>query len=309
MQQNGPTKLREFGRWVGTRYQGQPNIVWMHGGDLDANAYGLADEVDAVAEGILETDSEHLHSGHCARFASAVDCYDRPWLDLNTTYADCLQTPREVKGDWDRVPTRPFVYIEGRYEFEQGAGAACMRGQAYWSLLGGAAGHFFGSGSIWDFPAGWENALDSAGAQSLLHFDRLLRSRRWESLVPDYTHTVLTAGYGDITTGSYAPAARTLDGSTVIVYAPTSRTLTVAMDRLSGSSAIAWWYDPVTGLAASPGSFRTTGTRDFTPPSAQDWVLVLDSEDANFEAPGRVDIHTPATQRSFGALKGSFGGG
>ncbi len=302
-------ELRNFGEWIGTRYRDQPNIVWVHGGDTDAHDYGAMDDLQAVVDGILHTDSNHLSTAHCNRNDSAADCYDLPWLQFNTTYSDCSLTPRKLLDDWMRQPTRPYVYIEGIYEGEYDATQLCLRSQAYWSLLGGAAGQFYGSGSIWDFPSGWQDGMQSAGVDAMLHFRKLQVSRPFRLLEPDFDHTTLVAGYGSVNDGSYAMAARASNGSTVIAYLPSERTVTVAMDRISGDRASAWWFDPATGVATAIGSFSTSGQREFTPPGSGDWVLVLDDESLGLDAPGRVDISSPLEESSLGGVKARFGSG
>jgi hypothetical protein len=286
MRQSGVEKLRGWGRWVGNRYRDLPNVVWVNAGDADAARYGVAELVDAVAEGIREVDAAHLHTGHCARQSSGADCYDRPWLDFNTTYSDCAETAARLRADYARSPRRPFVYIEGRYEFEKDADPRCLRGQAYQALLGGAGGHFFGSGRIWDFPKGWRKGLDSAGSRSMVHFGRLLRSRRWDLLVPDVDRKLVPAEAG-ATGGPDLAAARTSDGRTVLVYVPHKRTLAVDLRQVSGGSAAAWWFHPASGKARSLGTFPTQGTREFTPPSNADWVLVIDDAAAGLPVPGQ----------------------
>jgi hypothetical protein len=110
----------------------------------------------------------------------------------------------------------------------------------------------------------------------------LFRSRAWQTLVPDYQHQVVTAGYGDVNNATYVSAARASDGSMAIAYLPGGGTITVDMSRLS-RSATARWYDPVAGtftpIAGSP--FPNTGSRNFTTPGnnaggSVDWVLVLE---------------------------------
>lgn len=306
MQSNGVNTMRAFGRYLGTRYQNQPNIVWVNGGDTSAAAYGVMDLVDAVADGILDVDTNHLQTAHCSRYNSGIDCYDRPWLNFNTTYADCSTTARKIQTDFLRSATDPFVYIEGRYEFESNWSDVCVRSQAYWSLLGGAQGHFFGSGKLWDFPSNWRDGLNSTGSWAMAHFGRLMRSRRWDLLEPDNAHNVLVSNYQSIDSANYASAARTSDGKTILVYTPSQRTLTVDLSRLSASTAEAWWFDPRTGDATRIAGYAATGNVQFTPPSAGDWVLVIDDAGAGFDPPGGKDLFVPISSSSFGGVKGLY---
>lgn len=303
MKDNGVAKMRDYGRWLGTRYRDFGNVVWVDGGDADAAAAGALDVVEAVAEGILETSPDQLHTAHCNRFNSAADCYDRPWLDLNNTYSDCSATPRDLHDDWVRTPVRPFFYIEGWYEGEHDTSAVCLRSQAYWSLLSGAVGHVFGNNPMWDFWDGWTGALDSPGSVSMQHFSELVLSRDWASLQPDYAHQVLVAGYGSLDDGSYAACARTRDGHTVIVYTPERRTLTVDLNQVSGTKAHVWWFNPSNGTTVFLDSLPTEGWREFTPPFAADWVLVIDDDSRELPAPGQgVGTETTST----GMIKARF---
>jgi hypothetical protein len=87
-----------------------------------------------------------------------------------------------------------------------------------------------------------------------------------------------------IAANTCAVAARTLDGSLVVAYMPTIRTITVDMSKLA-SPAIARWYDPTSGrytdVKGSP--FANAGSTQFTPSVANksgegDWVLVLEAQ-------------------------------
>jgi hypothetical protein len=70
---------------------------------------------------------------------------------------------------------------------------------------------------------------------------KLFNSRPFYDLVPDLNHTVVTAGYESGST--YATAARTSTGSTVIVYLPTQRAITLDMTKVAGTSARMWWFN------------------------------------------------------------------
>jgi hypothetical protein len=75
--------------------------------------------------------------------------------------------------------------------------------------------------------------------------------------------------FGDVDTrvseSDYSTAAKTPDGSTVIVYLPTVRAITVNMASLSGT-AKGRWFDPSNesyrGVEGSP--FANQGSRQFT---------------------------------------------
>jgi hypothetical protein len=85
-------------------------------------------------------------------------------------------------------------------------------------------------------------------------------------------------------TSDYVTAGRTPDGSLVMAYLPSLRTVTVDMSQLS-APASAHWYDPSRGTyAAVAGSpLANSDMRKFTPPGKNgdgdgDWVLVLESK-------------------------------
>jgi hypothetical protein len=100
---------------------------------------------------------------------------------------------------------------------------------------------------------------------------------------------MVTSGYGTYISAAvnnqdndYAPAARTPDGTLGLVYMPTARTITVALDSFSGA-VTARWFDPTAGTQTAGSSMPNTGTHAFTPPAAShsdgssDWVLVLET--------------------------------
>jgi len=112
--------------------------------------------------------------------------------------------------------------------------------------------------------------------------------RQWWDLVPDQTHTVVTAGYGtfadsgSIHDNDYVTAARVPDGSLVLAFCPVSTTITVDMTQVR-CPGIASWFDPTNSTWIQIEAFGCNiATQDFTTPGANgagglDWVLVLES--------------------------------
>jgi hypothetical protein len=281
---SGPDKCLEYGRYLGKRYKDFDNIIWLMGGDRHPGA--ALEDVDLVALGIREYDKRHLFSAHCDPEHSAVDDFaGGRWLDFNTTYTYQI-VHEKLLADYSRVPVMPFILIESSYEGEHNASEVQIRRQAYWAVLCGGVGHIMGNRPIWLFDPGWQAAMDLPGSVGMMHWGELFRSRSWYDLVPDPKHEVVTSGLGEFRGLDYLAAARTADGSTVIAYMPTSRTVAVEMSKISGSQARAWWFDPRTGKATKIGEFATSASREFTPPADGDWALVLDDASKGLPAPG-----------------------
>ena len=283
---NGPEKCRNWGRYVGKRYAGFDNVVWLIGGDRNPDK--AREDVDAIVQGIKEFDSRHIFTAHCHPENSAIDQYKQEgWLDLNTTYTYNIVHGMLLR-DYQREPAMPFVLIESTYEGEHNASAVQIRRQAYWAVLCGATGQFMGNRPIWLFDPGWEVALNSTASQDMPRLKALFNSRPWFDLIPDDKHEVVVDGLGEFRGLDYLSAARTQDRRTVIAYMPTTRVVTVDMTKISGKEATAWWFNPRSGKSDSIGQYATTGKRQFSPPADGDWVLVLDDASCHLPAPGNA---------------------
>ena len=106
----------------------------------------------------------------------------------------------------------------------------------------------------------------------------------WYTLVPDYSHDLVTSGYGTIGTADYAGAGINANGRLAIIYMPSNRTMTVDMSLFSGT-VTARWYDPTSGQyeddPASP--LYNGGMHNFSHPGKNadddpDWVLVFEEQ-------------------------------
>ncbi len=136
--------------------------------------------------------------------------------------------------------------VEANYENEQdpftdGGSTRNLRRQEYWTLLRGATGQLYGSGFTDRIANGWSAAnLDSVGVTQLGYATSLFASLPWYSLVPDQSHTLVTAGFGTFaSTGSIEsehlrdrPPWRPM-GARAMTYMPTARTITVDMSKLA----------------------------------------------------------------------------
>jgi hypothetical protein len=296
MLDNGTNKCRAYGQYLGSRYKSFPNLVWMSGNDFQGWRVLSNDAVAlAVARGLQDTDTNHIYT---VQFdypvSSSLD--DTNWtanITLNGTYT-YFPTYAQSLTDYSRTNFLPNFMVEANYEFEDNLGhlgiltPQILRRQEYWAMLSGAAGQLYGNHYTWQLINGWQTNLNTPGTIQFGYVKALFESRAWYNLIPDTNHLVVTSGYGTFTTSGsvndsdYATAARTSDGTLIVAYMPTTRTLTMDMSKLSGAG-LARWYDPAQGTYIQvPGSpFANTGTRDFTPPGNNgdgqgDWILVLE---------------------------------
>jgi Protein of unknown function (DUF4038)/Concanavalin A-like lectin/glucanases superfamily/Putative collagen-binding domain of a collagenase len=298
---NGVDKDLAYGRYLGQRYKDFPNIIWMSGNDYQDWGPTNDPYVMAVAQGIKDTDPRHIQTVEL-NFLTSGSLDDPAWAPLISLNASYIYDPtyQQVLTDYNRSNFLPTFLVEGPYEFEQGVSTVpygdpfALRRQEYWSMLSGATGQLYGNHYTWQFlcdqrdqagncVGGWKDHLDTTGAVEFKHMTDLFQSLPWYQLVPDQTHSLLTAGYGTYGDWDYATAAKTPDGSLAVVYIPTARTVTVDLGTMVGP-VTARWYDPASGsyttIAGSP--FANQGSQDFTTPGDNadgpgnpDWVLVL----------------------------------
>jgi hypothetical protein len=280
---SGTNRCYRYGRYLGQRYASYKNIVWMMGGDR--NPDGVVDELNSLLTGIKEFDKHSLFTAHPHPDESMPARYGwGGWLDVSGTYSyQILQ--KKLRLDYNHKPVMPFVLLETTYEGEHNASAVQIRRQAYWANLCGATGQFLGNRPIWLFDPGWEKAIDGQGSRDMVHVKTLFSSRPWHELIPDQRHQVVTGGLGEFNGTDYVTAAFTQDGSTLIAYMPTARTITVDLTKLSGGEVNGWWFDPHTGCTEPVGKFATSGPVQLTPPGDGDWALVLDDAALNLPAP------------------------
>jgi len=306
MESTSDAVMLGFGKYLGKRYQSYPNVMWLIGGDADITHRGnnLRAKLNDMALGIYSEDAVHLMTAENIRGESALDQWSgAPWITLNALYNLPQNFVSAGHANFQRHDFLPFFELEDWYEGEHGMTPLALREEAYSAVLSGAyLGQFFGNDAIWTFGSpsetmgkDWKTQLNSDGTVGRQWLGRLFRSREHWKLVPDIDHTVVTAGFGSGTTTSVT--ARTSDGQTILAYVPngSATTLTLDLGKIASTrnEAKCWWFNPRDGSSSRIGNFANSGNRQFTPPDANDWVLVVDAESAKLPVPGKADIQLP----------------
>lgn len=275
MTHNSLTSLTNWGKYVAGRYMNFPNIVWVGGGD-----YNAADKtgIDAVMYGILSVDSNHIVCAHSARNHSGLTDYTESWDLFNSTYTANI-TASQTLTDYQRSPVSPTFMIESDYNGENSATALTCREEAWQTVFSGAMGNFFGQTATWQFTSGYLTELDNSASTSITNLVKLLRTKSWWLGVPDTNSSVFTSGRGTggISSQGYISGLRATDGTFVLAYFPDGvSTPTIDMSKLQAQVS-ASWFNCRDGSSSNFASYANSGSRTFTAPDSNDWVLVLDA--------------------------------
>ena len=313
-----PANAEIYGAWLGRRYKGATNIVWILGGDRPVETDAHREIIRAMARGLRAGDGgSHLMTLHPpGGNGSSTWFHDDEWLDFNMRQnghaAEFTGRYDQTRVDYDRTPIKPVLDGEPIYEDHPVAFdakkfghsiAADARRPLYWNLFSGAFGHTYGHHSVWQMwtPARqpinnpllpWLDAINQPGAMQMQHGRALIESRPFLSRIPDPTIIVVAQVATSVPgAGRYQfVSTRDADGTYAMVYAAVGRPFAVRMSAITGARVKAWWFNPRTGAASPIGTFANTGERTFTPPDRGemlDWVLVLDDEARKYPPPGQ----------------------
>jgi hypothetical protein len=282
---------------------------------------GVATKLTDIATGIRSADQVHLMAiedtndvwgeASATHWSSYTFSPSNPsgWITLGTIYpkgtpsstfsTEIAQILSQNATETGASAFVPYFSIEDPYEYEPYSSPynnQQLRREGYTEVLSGAyLGRLFGSSGVWPFGASccqhgstWQANMDNPASFDQQRLGQLFRSREHWKMLPDISHTTVTAGYGSGAT--LTVTSRTSDGQTIIAYIPNGNaaTPTVDMTRITSASnqAICWWFNPSSGATSLIGSYANSGTKNFTPPDSNDWVLVIDDANANLPAPG-----------------------
>lgn len=302
-----------YGEWLGRRFRDFP-LIWVLGGDRKIENDGHKEIMRAMARGLQAGDGgRNLMTFHPpGQHSSAEWFHDDAWLDFNMWQTGHSfsgdDNARFIEQDYARLPAKPVLDGEPRYEdhpirwrWDDPAAWDASNGYfddrdarqaAYAALFAGACGHTYGANSVFQcyregqpdrFGArrSWREALDLPGARQMRWVRNLMESRPFFSRVPDQS---LLLG-GEDSAPSRILATRDAAGAYAMVYIPSGQSVSIDLNKLN-RTATGHWFDPQNGKAEPCGRYSGVA-QDFTPPSQDDWILVLDEPGREFAPPGQ----------------------
>ena len=121
---NGVDKDRAYGQYLGRRYAGFSNIIWMSGNDYRDAGPTYDPYVTAVAQGIRDVDPHDLQTVELNAPPTSGSLDDPAWaplIDLNASYT-YEPTYEQVLADYNRSNFLPTFMVEAGYESENVSG-------------------------------------------------------------------------------------------------------------------------------------------------------------------------------------------
>ena len=303
----------QYGLWLGKRYKGYNNIIWILGGDC----YPKNENDDWIpvwremARGLMDGTGNNAFityhpKGGCS---SSELLHNENWLNMNMVQSSHGEHDMPIwtyiQKDRTLLPAKPVLDAEPNYEDhpvnpwpewnpQNGYFRDYdVRKQTYRSVFAGACGVTYGHHSVWQFWSPgvekinyadryWTDALDRPGAFQVGYLKKLIESRPQLNRIPD--QSIILKGQG--IKGEYICAFRDSTGSYEMIYIPTGKTITVNTSLINSDKLNVWWFNPRSAESIRIGVIANKAAIDFTTPgsgSENDWVLVIDNAKSNYK--------------------------
>jgi hypothetical protein len=292
---NDTLKMNAFGSFVGKRYRDTKNIMWIAGGDNNAEGETLAYEKNMI-DGLRKADPNHLWSGHFDMNKGIIWSTDHPvfgsLMDIDGLYvwteSILFERGPQYKAELLQYARgKMIVQMDQSYEhdnphYADNENHQWIRRKRYDGLLSGCTGTSFSSGEMGNYSLSfknWKPLMSTIGMQQAAHCFRLFESIPWHKLVPDQGSEIILTGRGEFGSRDFVCAARASDGSCYVIYLPKGQEITINVRKISGQPMRMGWFNPRNGVRIPIGVAETRERFGITPPSEEDWVIVFEKNE------------------------------
>ncbi|MCB0664969.1 MAG: DUF4038 domain-containing protein [Saprospiraceae bacterium] len=263
-----PESMYEYGRFLGNRYRHFDHIIWVLGGDVQADFGGdFLGHYRAMAEGInfgitgerckwnensraWDFSLMTYHPDGAPLKNSSRWFHQDVWLDFNMieTFVNVNSVYAAVEQDYQkREPVKPTVMGEPGYENHPGKegtiSATQVRRQAWQSFFAGAAGFTYGgfrdslgNGPLFTPFRGWKQILDWEGAGSLAIISKFCLEQGW----PDWTprQEIVVAGRNE---GEFMKAVVKVGQNRFLVFFPDNTEISLKLESENHEIKLSWY--------------------------------------------------------------------
>ncbi|HLW19705.1 MAG TPA: DUF4038 domain-containing protein [Cyclobacteriaceae bacterium] len=286
-------------KYMVARY-GSNHVIWFLGGDGQYTDI-FEQRWKTIGRGVF---GEMQHPGVVAQHPRGSSWIggiykDEPWLDI-VGYQSSHNNEQGVvdwinKGpmahQWDKLPPRPLINLEPNYE-EIGfrITAEDVRNASYWSIFATPlAGITYGANGIWPWiqkegdlvenhgnpggegPTPWHESIDFPGSMQIGYLSGFVQQFDWWKLKP--APELLVEQPGNEVFNHFVPVVTNNDYTTLLAYTPIQQEIKIRNPRLLKYTA--QWFDPINNHYLNAELESGMGWIAATPPSTQDYVLIL----------------------------------
>jgi len=281
-----------YGLYLGQRYRGTANLMWVLGGDAcpseDVQAVPLT---RSLAQGLRDGGAGqamtyHARGSDCG--SSSVWFDSDAWLTfhmIQTGAGDPSQISMDILNDY-RLGPKPTGIGETGYENDAADGER-VRADAYRTYFAG--GSYFTYGEIHTCCGGpYSDYLHEPGAGWAVQARDFVVRHGWKNYAPN--DTLVSRG-----TGEWHTLQR--DNSSAMIYLASSSTqVSVDMSRLHAQAMVhVERFNPMTGAQVSMGDFPASGTQTFQTGGGADAVIVLEAVSGSGAELPTVALTAPAS--------------
>lgn len=293
-----PENARSYGEFLGRRYAGYSNVVWVLGGDRVPETESHYQIIRAMASGIKKHDPLHLMTYHPNGGRIASDYVGQEdWLDINMFQSRHQSGFKEYKFTQKALearPERPVIDAEPGYENIPNLlnkwnlkrlDAEDVRRSAYWNMFAGAAGHTYGCNEVWQMHSPehqgffgaqlhWKEAMQLPGAAQMGHLRRLFEFLPWQNMRNEPKLLVR----GVLSRFRHTLAMVSPDKDIILVYSPYGQAFRLKLSVMMEPALTAFWFDPASGQLKKQGEYSNGHTVKFTPGTknaGKDHVLLV----------------------------------
>lgn len=300
---SGENRAYNYGHWLGERYKGDSNVIWVLGGDVspayDSNVLPLT---NSLAQGIRAAGATQPITFHAAEDwtnhvgkSSSIWFNGQSWLTFNMIQDHYSNLATLVQSDYSLG--KPTGLGEGAYEGQ--ASDSTIRSESYETYLSG--GQYYTYGQLNNYQG--QNSSETSDIKYCRIAKDLMVSRGWKSYVPDG---------GAFVVSSSGTAVATVKGhSAAMVYLPgSSASATVKLSILDAQSSVrVQRFNPTDGTTAAVGTYAASGSHTFTTGGLADAVILFDSQGATDAGSAGAGGASAGSGGTGGASAGSGGTG
>jgi hypothetical protein len=286
-----------YGKFLGDRFKGFPNLIWAAGGDHFPDGTEEARQA-AVIDGIRSVDPGHFWTAHwdngnadggrltvdeaylTKRMGTVVNgLYS--WNPANPPHM-YSRVRQAYAADYSSVAGRatlPLLILDEPYETEPQGSPLEMRTKSHRAMCEGASGFGFNAGPNWYHFVDW--STPTKGTTEASYANALWASLAWQSMAPDVTDAYVTSGRGTFNTDGYVTVLAS--PTSLVAHFPNgaASSIVVNMSKFSKSMRARWWDPTANVFRAIADSIANKDTQTFANPGKNsggddDWLLILD---------------------------------